>query len=164
MGCERHIICKVLLALGSLALAPACFAEEAASSSAPAAFQIGVNAPKTESVTAGVFRGLVYCLAVGLLGHAVVRKLKSRGIVKSDARQVMEVSARLAVAPRQSLLVVNVDGERFLIAQSAEALSLVARLGEQSVKAEETSGSVVELAKRPPISLSVATTGAVARG
>ncbi len=70
-----------------------------------------------------VVQGLGMCLAVFFLGIFVLKKL--RGDTGVCSQRTMRVIERLSIAPKQNLLLVDVDGARVLLAVGPERTELL---------------------------------------
>lgn len=88
--------------------------------------RIGTALPSASEQLSAIGRGLAYCLVIGLVGYAIVQKLKKNSNLP-DASGINIIS-RKAIGPRTILLVAEIADKRFFLAQTTDNVSLLAEL------------------------------------
>ena len=100
----------------------------------------------------GVVRTIV-ALVVVLIALGTFLWLLRRGTFSVGGRQLrraMAVESAIALGDRRSLVIVNVEGRRLLLATSSASVSLIAELGQASFGAAlEQAGVAPEQGSRP---------------
>lgn len=85
--------------------------------------------PSTD-LTSRASKGFIYLIGVLLLGVTLAKKFNRK---QSSVNQCeIEILAKRALSPKHALVMVEVEGERLLLAQSAENLSFITKLRGES--------------------------------
>jgi flagellar biogenesis protein FliO len=74
----------------------------------------------------------IYFIAILLLGFGLWRKFQERKT--GTQKQLISIVSKLPVGPRAGLMVAEVEGERFLLAQTPDHISLISKLNEDNFK------------------------------
>ena len=118
-----------MLAAAVLFLPAVCAAEPATSAdTAPKqisqpAMVIGQNAANFEESAKNAAKMGFYFLAALVLGASLIKRWQRRGTTLENGR--IQILSRRGVAPKSSLLLVEVDGHKVLLAECAEDVKLL---------------------------------------
>lgn len=94
--------------------------------------------------------GLGLCITVLFGGLALAKKA---GWVKAPARnRSVQVLEKVALSPKSSLCVIEAEGKKYLIAVGSERVSLVSRLGQESIAVGDDSFEEYLCEKAQPLS------------
>lgn len=86
----------------------------------------GAEVPRLGGSAAGVFQGLVYSAGAVLLLAAVFRKLRPEN--KLGTQCGIDIVGRRQLGSKTALLLIETEGQRFLLAQTPEEISLLSAI------------------------------------
>ncbi len=75
-----------------------------------------------------ILQALALCVGIFLVGSFVAKKLTSRPNKNGSSREI-QIIERLNISPKLALLLVEINGNRFLVGQGAESIS-ISKIGE----------------------------------
>lgn len=67
-----------------------------------------------------MMKGLGFCLGVLFIGTAIAKRFRAGGMTQGRGHQSMRIIDRIPVSPKSALLLVDVEGERVLVAVGNE--------------------------------------------
>lgn len=76
-----------------------------------------------------VFLSLFVILALLMAAAWILRRLQARGFVKLNAVSAINIVASRRLGLASSLLIVEAEGERFLVSSSRSGVTAIGRLG-----------------------------------
>lgn len=88
--------------------------------------RVGSALPSAAEQFSAVGRGLAYCLVIGLVGYAIVQKLKKNSALPDSSG--INIISKKVIGPRTILLVAEVAGKRFFLSQTSDDVTLLAEL------------------------------------
>lgn len=122
MTIRTQIAAVSLAAVVLLAASPACAADVQAEAQAA----VGSAVPRFSEMAKKTARGSLYVFGGLLAMLALVRRFK--GAENTKTAQAITLLARRSMGNRSSLLLVQVEGRKLLLAQSADSISLLTPL------------------------------------
>ncbi len=93
----------------------------------PSKIAPGSEVPPLGSLVKKSSQGFAYCLVVFCLGLAAYRKFYRKSSF-AEASQQIEILSRRAISGKTSLVLVSVEGQKFLLSHTGEQISLISAL------------------------------------
>lgn len=100
----------------------------AAVGSSPLA-QVGAALPSAESVASKIMKGTLYCIGALLLVFAAIRRFAPQSGKEDNPIQII---ARRSLGQKNSLLLIEVFEQKFIVGATGETLSLITAIDERS--------------------------------
>lgn len=150
-------ICFLFLFAGSISLSSTALAEGDNTSSAQESgalkahkkVELASSIPNFALLAGDLAKTLIFCAAGLLVILSAVKRFQAK---RENIPSPIEIIARKTMGARSALLLVSVEGKRFLLAQSAESLKLLAKLDESLTFSDHLQGliEVEDLEKELP--------------
>jgi hypothetical protein len=127
IGSRRFGSCPTAVALAVLALSSIGAAGAPVDSGPnPAAAVIGRDLPSMPELGGRAVKGLAYTVGILLIASSLYKRFVSKKPLQPGP--AIEIHSRKNLSARVGLVIVEVDGRRFLLSQGAEQAQLIAEL------------------------------------
>jgi len=89
---------------------------------------VGKEESKTSftKMFAEVFKGLLYCIATVLFGFSIYRRFFDGKASQND--DAISIIGKKAITPKSAVIIIETNGQQFLLSQTQEQLTLLAEL------------------------------------
>ena len=91
---------------------------------------VGSNLPPRSDLFGSFLKGIIYCLGLGLIFLAVKHKLRLKNDGGSD--NPIHILAKKSVGYRVNMMLVEVDGKKFLVSHNGDSVHLISEITDDS--------------------------------